>query len=131
QSGSAVRRVRQIGGDERKIELRIPAVLAEIVLVEVVEHAVLAAADQVASLRNDEHAGRAEILILVLPTEVAESTPEVRDDELRLAVVDTRDAGGITQPDETLAEVAGHRARIHAVAGREIDIVSVDTRSRA
>ena len=59
----AVRRVGKIRGDEREVEVGIPRILPEIVLVQVVENAVLAASDEVASLGNEEDAGRAKVLI--------------------------------------------------------------------
>jgi len=49
-----VRRIRKIGGDERQVELGVPGILAEIVLVQVVDDAVLAASDQIASLGNQD-----------------------------------------------------------------------------
>src|SRR4029078_10954854 len=80
--------------------------------------------------RDDEHAGGAEILIAIGAIEVAEGAPEVENRQLRLAVVDVRGARRVAQLDEALSEVAGHAARVHAVASREIDVAAVDRRTR-
>ncbi len=93
---------------------------------QVVENAVLAAADQIAALGHDENAGGAEILILVLATEVAERAPKVGQLEFGFAVVDASDARCVAELHEALTEVAGHRAGIHAVAGCEVDVVAID-----
>ena len=71
---------------------------------------------------------RAKILIFVLTPEIAERAPEVCDNELRLAVVLARDACRISQLHETLAKVAGHRARVHPIPCRKIDIAPIDCR---
>ena len=80
-------------------------------------------------IKND--AGGANVLILVRAAEVAERAPEVDNHELRLAIVHAGDAGRIAKLDEALAEVAGHRARVHPVARGEIDVVAVDRRTGA
>src|SRR6266566_86153 len=131
QTRGTVRRIGQVGRDERQVEVRVPAVLAEIVLVQVVENAVLAASDEIAAFGDEHDPGRAEILVLVRTPEITERGPEVGDLQLRFAVVHPGHAGRVPELDEALAEVAGHRLGVHSVPGGEIEVLAVDRRPRA
>ena len=106
QTRAAVRRVGQVGRDERQVEMGIPGIFPEIVLVQIVKNAVLAAPDEVAPRRDQHDAGSAEVLILVRARKIAERAPEVDDRELRLAIVDVGDSGRVAKLDEALGEIA-------------------------
>src|SRR4030095_2922722 len=96
-----------------------------------VENAIFAAANEVATLGDDEDTGGTQVLIFVYTAKVAECAPEVDNGKVRFAVIHAGDASCITQLHEALTEITWHGSRIHPVTRREINVFTVNRRPRA